>query len=200
MPLEDINISEDLARIPIAIFRGRNYGRQRTSEEWILGMLVHSMGEWVVGGDGQRHYAPEFLDTLRLSVHAMITPGGMVIQVAPDDRITWHAGVSKFEGKTNLNKYFLGCEFLVKGTHTYGSFLRAIDQPGCYTEQQYRAGGYWYAKRALANLAVTPDSIVGHSTVSSDAVRGAGKGKRDPGAGFDWDRFWEWFNWFYDRL
>lgn len=200
MPLGEINISNDLARIPIAIFQGRNYGRQRTSEELILGMIVHSMGEWIVGADGKKHYAPEFLDTLRLSVHSMITPGGMVLQTAADNRITYHAGVSEFQGRTNLNKFFLGCEFLVQGTHTYGSFLRAIGEQGCYTEQQYRAGGYWYARKALLNPGINPATIVAHSAVSSDLVRGTGKGKRDPGVGFDWSRFWEWFNWFYDRL
>ena len=186
--------------IPSITSRPLTDGRNRTSNEPISGMIVHSIGEWVVAADGGKHYAPKFLETIGLSVHSFITPDGTIIQSAMDSRVTYHAGKSRFEELSNLNRYFLGCEFMVEGVQTYGSFLEAIKSPNCYSEQQYRAGGYWFARKSLYNLGIDGHTIVGHSEVSPDAVRGPGKGKRDPGAGFDWDRFWFWYGWYTIRL
>jgi len=36
---------------------------------------------------------------------------------------------------------------------------------------------------------IPADAVVRHSDVSGDDVRGAGKGKTDPGSAFDWAAF-----------
>ena len=33
------------------------------------------------------------------------------------------------------------------------------------------------------------ENVVRHSDVSGDDIRGKGRGKKDPGSGFDWDAF-----------
>jgi N-acetyl-anhydromuramyl-L-alanine amidase AmpD len=175
--------------------------RSRTDSEPVKGAIVHSMGEWILSPNGGvRHYAPIWLERLGLEVHGMITTTGTILDWVPATHIADHAGKSEFEGLKNLNRYFLGCEFLVAGTHTYGSYLRAIKEPDCYSAQQYQSGGYWYALMSMRHPEVTRETIVPHSLVSGDAVRGAGQGKKDPGEGFDWEKLWYWYNYYLDYL
>lgn len=144
---------------------------------------MHSMAEhgfW----EGNRLYAPDLLKVQKLSVHAMILPDGNIITCCGLDREAFHAGKSSFQGLTGLNATFLGAEFLVSGEHDYGSFLKRIKEPDCYTEDQYRAGGWLYASWKAA-YGFPDDHIVGHSEVAGDDMRGPGQGKKDPGAGFD---------------
>jgi N-acetyl-anhydromuramyl-L-alanine amidase AmpD len=174
--------------------------RDRTDAEPVQGAIVHSMGEWILPGDGNRIYAPIWLERLGYEVHAMILPNGNVLEWVPPEKIADHAGESKFNDLTSLNRYFLGCEWLVEGEHNYGTFLSAISKPDCFHPDQYVSGGYWYAKMSLLYPNITSATIVAHSRVSGDDVRGEGQGKRDPGAGFDWDRFWYWFHRYHEYL
>jgi N-acetyl-anhydromuramyl-L-alanine amidase AmpD len=82
----------------------------------------------------------------------------------------------------------LGAEFLVAGDHDYASLLRRMAAPDCYSAAQIEAGAQLYAGWARA-AGFSPSAIVGHSDVAGDDVRGAGAGKRDPGAGFPWSPF-----------
>lgn len=157
----------------------------------VNGAIVHAEAEYVKSA-GEAIYAPDFLKQQKLSVHAMVTPDGRVLSCVGTERVAYHAGASSFKGQNNLNSTFLGCEFLVAGDHDYPSFLEAIAQPNAYTPDQYRAGGWLYAQWMGLFPAITKDRIVAHSAVSGDDVRGPGEGKRDPGAGFDWDQFWGW--------
>jgi N-acetyl-anhydromuramyl-L-alanine amidase AmpD len=178
------------------------YQREWPSENWkrrpddkeVEGALWHSMGEYIKT-DAGRTYAVDFINKIGLSAHAYITPAGLIINSVPTDKVAYHAGKSVFGGNYNLNWTFLGCEFLVGGTHTYGMFLRKINATDglTYTEAQYEAGGFLYAKWAKTYPKITRDRIVGHRIVAGDDVRGSGKGKRDPGPAFDQARFWYWF-------
>ncbi|MBU8920822.1 MAG: N-acetylmuramoyl-L-alanine amidase [Bacteroidales bacterium] len=168
--------------------------RDRRVNEPVEGAIVHSMAEWIILPDGKKSFAPAFLTSLNLEVHGIIATTGTVVEWIPPTKIADHAGESEFGGRTMLNKYFLGCEFLVSGAHTYATFLEAIKQPDCYTQQQYRSGGYWYASKTIAYPTITKATIVAHSLVSSDAVRGEGRGKVDPGPGFDWEQLWYWYD------
>ena len=147
------------------------------------------MGEFV-SYEGRMLYAPDFLIAQKLTVHAMITPAGQVLKCGSEGSVAYHAGASLFKGVSGLNTTFLGCEFLVSGEHTYESYLKRIAQPDAYTDAQYEAGGWLYASW-MRKFGIARDAIVGHSAVSGDDVRGPGKGKRDPGGGFAWERFWE---------
>ena len=124
-----------------------------------------------------------------VSAHCYIDPGGVVHKLCRDERKAWHAGVSEFEGESDLNRIALGVELVVKGKHDYGSFLSQI-ATDCYTSAQYRALGWLVYDWMLNHPNITHDRVVGHSDVSGDDVRGPGKGKRDPGMGFNWQRFW----------
>jgi N-acetyl-anhydromuramyl-L-alanine amidase AmpD len=125
-----------------------------------------------------------------VSAHRLITPDGVIQILCEDVRAAWHAGLSEWRGQRNVNRISLGVELAVRGQHDYASFLRAI-ATDCYTSLQYRSLGwlcYTWMKRWKIEL---PFGISGHEHISGDDVRGKGKGKRDPGSGFNWQRLWD---------
>jgi len=151
------------------------------------GIIVHSMGEYIKLPEGPV-YAKDFLQSVKLSVHGFIQPDGRYDKMLDTPGKAFHAGKSKFGDLENLNSHFLGFELLVPGEHDFGTFSKAIETPGTYTDAQFKTTvdvcKYWIDKY---NIPV--DAIVRHSDVSGDDVRGAGKGKTDPGSAFDWEAF-----------
>jgi N-acetyl-anhydromuramyl-L-alanine amidase AmpD len=181
-------VSELLA--PRIIERPLPESRARPAEAKISGALVHSMGEHIYF-EGALLDAHTALDRQGVSAHCLITPAGEIVSCCGVDRIAYHAGKSQLGAERDLNRTFLGAEFLLAGEHDYTSFLKGIAQPDAYTLAQYQAGGWLYASWGKA-FGFGPERIKGHSDVAGDEVRGPGNGKRDPGAGFDWPLFEEW--------
>ena len=151
------------------------------------GVIVHSMAEYLKMDDGPM-YAHDFLKSIGLSVHGFIKPDGTYEKMVSSPGKAFHAGKSEWDGLSGLNSHFLGFELLVPGTHDYGSFSKAIETEGTYTEEQMVTAietcKYW-----MVQYGISADNIVRHSDCSGDHVRGEGKGKIDPGSAFDWERF-----------
>lgn len=167
------------------------------------------MGEYVVvpnHGDipAQEFLAksPHYVDS-KLSANYLITPAGTLVQLVPETECAHHAGQSRWldlggdDGYPGLNRWSYGAEWLVAGVWEYQVFRRAcVDGSAKFTPEQYRSGGYLYARWMIQD-GIPRQKILAHSQVAGDHVRGVGKGKRDPGAGFDWDEFWRWVDrWF----
>ena len=165
------------------------FHRARPQGVTVDGAIVHEMAEYVLN-EGQQEHGPALLQRLGLSVHAFIGPDGTIYQGPGMDRVCFHAGKSKFLDRENLNDSFLGCEFLVAGTHDYASLVKRMDdtEDPPYTAAQYDAGGWLYATWAAAFPGITRARIIGHSTVSGKDVRPHDP-KRDPGLAFDWAAF-----------
>lgn len=125
-----------------------------------------------------------------VSAHAYIDPNGTVWRICDDNKRAWHAGVSEWQGETGLNKNSVGVELGIVGIHDYSSFLNAMKKDDCYFNAQYLALG-WLVHNWMAKYNIPRNRVLGHSNISGDDVRGVGKGKRDPGARFDWNRLWE---------
>jgi len=72
--------------------------------------------------------------------------------------------------------------------HDFESFSKAIETPATYTQFQFdttvKVFKFWMDK-----YNIPASRVVRHSDVSGDDVRGARKGKTDPGSAFDWDAF-----------
>ena len=123
-------------------------------------------------------------------MHGFIDPDGRYLKMVNSRYKAYHAGISEHFGLRGLNGYYLGFELLVEGLHTYDSFSRAIRKPGAYTQQQFETAvdvtQYWMNKYGIPK-----SNVVRHSDVSGDNVRGRGKGKIDPGKGFEWEEFLE---------
>jgi len=111
----------------------------------------------------------------KVSAHYLISEGGEVVQLVPEDRRAWHAGVSYWRGHTDVNGISVGIE---------------LDHPGHalgyrdFSEAQFNA-----LVPLLARIVETHDvpraNVVGHSDVAPTR-------KIDPGELFPWDRLAEY--------
>ena len=106
------------------------------------------------------------LEGVEVSAHLFIDRRGKLTQFVPLNERAWHAGVSRWRGRSGCNDYAVGIE--LEGTDT-----RA------YTKKQYarlRTCVGWLFKR-YPRLSV--DTVVGHNEIAPGR-------KTDPGAAFDW--------------
>ena len=153
----------------------------------VQGIVVHSMSQYLKLPEGPMK-ASDFIKSIGLSVHGYIHPDGSYEKHISSPGKAFHAGKSKHEGLKNLNSHYLGFELLVPGVHDYASFREAIETPCTFTDAQFetavRICKYWMDKY---NIPAT--RVVRHSDVSGDGVRGKGRGKRDPGQAFLWQKF-----------
>ena len=159
----------------------------RARRELVCGAIIHAMGERIILGHvgtvtaHQLFKRSHLLLGVTLSVHCLIKPDGTIVRCMGDDREAYHAGHSKFGELENLNRTFLGAEFLVAGEWDYAAFRQEMltGKVG-YTAEQYDAGGWLYATWMKAH-GFGLNQILGHFQVSGDHVRGKGNGKLDPG-------------------
>jgi N-acetylmuramoyl-L-alanine amidase len=101
------------------------------------------------------------------SAHYMIDRDGVVYSLVPETKQAYHAGVSTWRGRDNLNAWSIGIELIA--THDSG-----------YTGDQYAALSHLCAE-LMTHHGVTVGNIVGHSDVAPGR-------KKDPGLLFDWGR------------
>lgn len=132
-------------------------------------IVIHAMAEYI-DTDDRDYDARSWLEKLGLSVHALITPSGVVIRCRSDRQGGYHA--------RGYNTDSLGVEILVPGLHTYETFLDALQTP-YYTTKQYSA---------LVELVTSwrESYNIAHIDRHSDLSPGR---KVDPGAGFPWSQF-----------
>ena len=183
--------------LPIVVDAPVPWKRKGDRREEIQGALVHAMGEYIVVEDGTR----SALDFLRespdltgesYSAHCLVKPDGTLQQCVDDHKEAFHAGFSRRGNLTLLNRSFLGLEFLLPGTWSYGPFIKEMKTGSVhFTEAQYRTAGWRYASWMLA-YGFGRGDVVSHSSVAGDNVRGEGKGKRDPGVGFNHGMLTNW--------
>ena len=112
-----------------------------------------------------------------VSSHYLIDEDGTIYQLVADEKRAWHAGVSHWNGKDNVNNFSIGIELQNHG-HNY-----------------FLLHGHWppYPLVQLESLvALLKDlskrypirHITGHSDVSPNRKP---EPKRDPGPHFDWN-------------
>ncbi len=106
-----------------------------------------------------------------VSAHWLIHLDGRVEALVPEERRAWHAGVSCWEGETDVNSRSIGIELVNPGhEHGYHPFpepqMAALDR---------------LLTRALARWRIPARNVVGHEHVAPGR-------KIDPGEKFDWDR------------
>lgn len=151
------------------------------------GIIVHSMAEYLKMPEGPMK-AHDFLKSVKLSVHGFIHPDGTYEKMVSSPGKAYHAGKSEWNGLQHLNSHYLGFELLVQGEHDFGTFSKAIEEEGTYTEEQFKTS-VETVKWWMNEYDIPADNVVRHSDCSGDDIRGKGKGKTDPGSAFDWERF-----------
>ncbi len=110
---------------------------------------------------------PYFADIacMKVSAHFLIRRDGALIQFVPTHLRAWHAGVSDFNGRENVNDFSIGIE------------LEGCDQHP-FDPPQYQT--LTRLIKALRTAYPIPlDHIVGHNQIAPTR-------KTDPGPHFDW--------------
>ena len=126
---------------------------------WIDALFTNSLS-------GDEHPSFSELAGLRVSAHALVRRDGEIVQYVPFDRRAWHAGRSRWLGRSACNDYSVGIE--VEGTDSTG-----------YESAQYTMLARLVAALCLAYPTLSSQRIVGHSDVAPGR-------KSDPGIAFDW--------------
>ncbi len=106
-----------------------------------------------------------------VSAHYLIEEDGRVFGLVAEANRAWHAGVSFWDGATDINARSIGIE-LVNPGHEFG--YRAFPEPQMQSLIALCQG-------LLARHAIPPARVLGHSDVAPAR-------KEDPGELFDWPR------------
>lgn len=110
----------------------------------------------------------------KVSAHYLVEEDGRVFALVPEERRAWHAGVSFWKGRTDINAASIGIEIVNPG-HAFG--YREFPDP-----QVEAVIGLLDAIRGRWTIA--DGDIVGHSDVAPAR-------KEDPGELFPWKRLAE---------
>jgi len=110
----------------------------------------------------------------RVSSHYLVLEQGSIIQLVPEGKRAWHAGVSSWGGDTDINSRSIGIEICNPG-HEFGY----VDFP---TRQI--AATIALCRGILTRHVVRPENILAHSDVAPSR-------KQDPGEKFPWKLFWQ---------
>ena len=121
--------------------------------------------------DWAAHPYFEGIRGIEVSAHLLIRRDGEVVQFVPFTERAWHAGKSRFHGRTRCNDFSIGVELEGEDETPYedaqyASLVAAIDA----------------IKRAYPKIANR--NIAGHSDVAPGR-------KSDPGPAFDWLRLYD---------
>jgi AmpD protein len=121
--------------------------------------------------DCDAHPYFEEIRDLRVSAHLLIRRDGELIQFVPFGRRAWHAGESRFRGRSCCNDFSIGIE------------LEGEDETP-YSDEQY--GHLIAVIKAICDC--YPDISVRHIAGHCDVSPGR---KSDPGPAFDWLRLYD---------
>ena len=105
----------------------------------------------------------------KVSAHYVIEEDGTIYQLVPEERRAWHAGVSYWRGRRQLNDASIGIEIVNPG-HEWGYKSYPAQQMASVTD---------LCRQILSRHPVPARNVVGHSDIAPDR-------KQDPGEKFDW--------------
>lgn len=107
-----------------------------------------------------------------VSSHYLITENGHIIQMVDEEKRAWHAGLSSWEGQTDINSCSIGIEIQHTG-----------DVSIAYPDEQITAL-LSLLEDILSRYQIFPQHILGHSDVAPGR-------KVDPGSHFPWAKLAE---------
>jgi len=116
----------------------------------------------------------------RVSSHYLVTdvPSEPIYQLLPENKRAWHAGVSEFQERSNINDTSIGIEVVNPGYRESGG-------KRIYTH--FKESEILKVGELLRNITsrydMDPTKIIGHSDIAPDR-------KQDPGPLFPWKRLY----------
>jgi N-acetylmuramoyl-L-alanine amidase len=105
----------------------------------------------------------------QVSAHYVIDEDGTVLRLVDEAQRAWHAGVSSWQGRDDVNSFSVGIE-LVNPGHEWGYRAFPPAQLAACTA---------LARDIVERHAIAPARVLGHSDVAPTR-------KQDPGERFDW--------------
>ncbi len=111
----------------------------------------------------------------KVSAHYLVEEDGRIISLVPEEKRAWHAGVSYWDGDTDINGLSIGIEIVNPGhdgPNYKGNYRK-------YPEIQMKSV-IQLCQEVLSRYEIKPYHIFGHSDVAPDR-------KIDPGEFFDWE-------------
>lgn len=109
-----------------------------------------------------------------VSAHYLVYEDGTIVQLVPESRRAHHAGVSCWQGRTDLNSRSIGIE-IGNGGHDFG----LPDFPPAQI-----AAVIALCRDIMERRAISPERVLAHSDVAPNR-------KRDPGELFPWKKLAE---------
>lgn len=107
----------------------------------------------------------------QVSSHYFVEEDGRIVQLVPEERRAWHAGVSWWRGRDDVNSRSIGIEIVNPGhEHGYRAF------PDVQIDAVIRL-----CRDCVARWAISARNVLGHSDVAPTR-------KEDPGELFPWDQ------------
>ncbi|MEX0582269.1 MAG: N-acetylmuramoyl-L-alanine amidase, partial [Sneathiella sp.] len=108
-------------------------------------------------------------ETAKVSAHYFIDEDGQVTALVREEHRSWHAGISRWRGQSNINAHSIGIEIVNPG-HEFG--YRSFPKAQMTAVKALSAD-------IVARHSIPPRNVVGHSDVAPER-------KEDPGELFDW--------------
>lgn len=127
----------------------------------------------------------------QVSSHYLITTRDdeAIYNLVPLEKRAWHAGVSEFGDRKNLNDSSIGIEIVNKGVKdynenekNYGFFIPEVEYIE-FSEGQIKKLGY-LLETIIKKYNIKPKDILGHSDIAPTR-------KIDPGPKFPWERLYK---------
>ena len=118
----------------------------------------------------------------KVSSHFLINEKGDVHQLVPLDYKAWHAGISCWRGRSDVNQNSIGIEIVNGGMEL--KFLKNnvhVVKAQKFFNAQYFALAKLIDKLKKLYPEIIDRNIIGHSDITAKTLR-----KIDPGAAFDW--------------
>ena len=156
---------DTIGHMKVKQFSSPNYDERKGAPIDIL--LLHYTGMPTGGAAVARLRDPES----GVSAHYVIEEDGSIVQLVAEERRAWHAGVSYWAGKTNINARAVGIE-LVNPGHEFGY----RDFPQAQIEALIELG-----LEIVNRHPIPAHRVLAHSDVAPER-------KMDPGEKFPWIR------------
>ncbi len=126
-----------------------------------------------VQADSVDHAIAQFKEH-KVSSHFLIAEDGEIFELVGENDISYHAGVSFWNGVNGLNLFSIGIEFINSAP---------FDKK--FTQDQMNSGVV-LCKYLAAKYAIKAQNIVGHSDIAYNRETGLLDRKQDPSHLFDW--------------
>ena len=162
----------------IKLLNSPNYGRNTRPKKTIKFVIIHYTG---------MQSEIESINRLinknsKVSCHYLINRKGTIMQMVKENKIAWHAGVSKWKNIKNLNKNSIGIELVNKG-HIFGYENYSNLQINSLIK---------LCSKLKKKYKIHKENFLGHSDIAPNR-------KIDPGEKFPWKRLsnyklGKWYN------